>query len=307
MKRFILTLLLIILVGSLTAVSADSAPITLSAPQGAPALTVAVLASEISETEASFDFVAANLITAKFEEAASDFIIAPLNAGAVIYKKGNRNYRLAAVVTWGNLVFASRRAGFTPQDINGNPVTLFGEKTMNASIALYSLEENGIIPSEVNYLASAAETQQLLLSDPDAIVMTAEPMVTVAKIKNEEVEFFLLNDLYQNATGDVGFAQAGLFVRVTSMEEKPEEIRSFMSRIQSSAEACTVDVEKAAEAAVALEILPNMKIALTAIPNCGIRYVSASEAREQIEKTAQIDLTQFGGELPADEFYVDAE
>ena len=271
MKKIILLLVLILVVVNISAVFADSDPVTLSAPQGAPALTVAVLASEISENEASFDFVAANLITAKFEEATSDFIIAPLNAGAVIYKKGNQNYRLAAVVTWGNLVFASRREGFVPQDINGNPVTLFGEKTMNASIALYSLKENGIVPSEVNYLASAAETQQLLLSDPDAIVMTAEPMVTVAKIKNEEVEYFLLNDLYQSVTGDNGFAQAGLFVRAASLEEKPDEIRAFMSRIQSSAEACTVDVEKAAAAAVALEILPNMKIAQAAIPNCGIR------------------------------------
>ena len=62
-----------------------------------------------------------------------------------------------------------------------------------------------------------------------------------------------------------------------------------------------------AEAAAALEILPNAKVAEKAIPGCAIRFVSAKDAKEQVEKTAQIDLSQFGGEVPADDFYYGAE
>ena len=40
---------------------------------------------------------------------------------------------------------------------------------------------------------------------------------------------------------------------------------------------------------------------------CNIRYMDAADAREQIEKTAMIDLKQFGGELPADDFYYSAD
>ena len=57
------------------------------------------------------------------------------------------------------------------------------------------------------------------------------------------------------------------------------------------------------KAAVALEILPNEKVAAAAIPNCGIRYTAAADAKELVEFTANIDLTQFGGAVPADEFY----
>ena len=65
--------------------------------------------------------------------------------------------------------------------------------------------------------------------------------------------------------------------------------------------------EAVAEAAVTLEILPNAKVAMSAIPNCSIRYMSAPEAKEQIETTANVDLSQFGGSVPADDFYYGAE
>ena len=57
------------------------------------------------------------------------------------------------------------------------------------------------------------------------------------------------------------------------------------------------------KAAVLLEILPNEKVAAAAIPNCSIRYTAAADAKELVEFTANIDLTQFGGAVPADEFY----
>ena len=57
------------------------------------------------------------------------------------------------------------------------------------------------------------------------------------------------------------------------------------------------------KAVVALEILPNAKVAERAIPRCALCYVSAADAREQVERTAQVDVAQFGGELPADGFY----
>ena len=52
-----------------------------------------------------------------------------------------------------------------------------------------------------------------------------------------------------------------------------------------------------------MEILLNEKVAAAAIPNCGIRYTAAADAKELVEFTANIDLTQFGGAVPADEFY----
>lgn len=96
---------------------------------------------------------------------------------------GKSTYKLAAVVAWGNLFFASQRKDFSVEDINDASITLFGENTINSSIALFVLRENGIVPKNVSYLAGAANTQQLMLSDPEAIVLTAEPALTAARNK----------------------------------------------------------------------------------------------------------------------------
>ena len=278
----------------------DEYSVKVSAPNGAPALAVATLAVEDPD---SYTFVAADTIAAEFANKTADFIIAPINAGAKLYKAGKSDYKLAAVVTWGNLYIASQKADFALEDINGAAITLFGENTINASVVLYALAENGLEPASVEYLAGAANTQSLLLTDENAIVVTAEPALTAAKMKNDALSSYAVNDLLKAANGFEGYTQAGLFVSAAALENHPEAVSEYLSKAEESVGKAETDVAAVAEAAVALEILPNAKVAAAAIPNCAIRYMSAADAKEQVEATANIDLTQFGGSLPADDFY----
>ena len=301
MKKLLALMLTLILLLSVCAFAgAEDYAIKVIAPSGAPALALAALAVD---TPDNFSFVAADTIGAAFAANEADFIIAPLNAGARLYKAGKSSYKMAAVVCWGNLYFASQKADFQLSDLNGATLTLFGEGTVNASIALYVLEKNGITPASVEYLAGAADTQKLLLSDESAMVMTAEPALTAAKMNNDKVSGIALNDLYKEATGYEGFTQAALFVRAETVEAHPEEVKVFLEKAAESCAKCASDINAVAEAAVALEILPKVPVAVKAIPGCAIRYVAAKEAKEQVEVTANIDLKQYGGEVPADDFY----
>ncbi len=299
MKKMLFLILMLMMSVCLLA-GAEETAFRVSAPAGAPALALATLAVQQPE---NYTFVAADTIAAEFASGASDFIIAPLNAGAKLFKAGKSTYRLAAVVSWGNLYIASQKADFKLEDIAETGITLFGEDTINASIVNYALAQNGITPARVEYLAGAANTQSLLLSDPDSIVVTAEPALTAARIKNEGIIAYAVNDLYKAATGYDGYAQAALFVKAETAELHPAAVAEFLRQAEESCGLCEKDVNAVAEAAVALEILPNQKVAAAAIPNCAIRYLSAPEAREQVEATANVDLAQFGGALPADEFY----
>ena len=298
-------LCLILMSGIIASVSADdSYSIKVSAPNGAPALAVASMA--VSDPD-NYTFVAADTIAAEFANKTADFIIAPLNAGAKLYKAGKSDYKLAAVVTWGNLYIASQKPDFKLEDINGSAITLFGENTINASVVLFALAENGYEPASVEYLAGAANTQSLLLTDENAIVVTAEPALTAAKIKNEGITSYSVNELLKAANGFDGYTQAALFVSADAIENHPEAVADFLVKAEESVNMAQTDTAAVAEAAVALEILPNAKVANTAIPNCALRYLAAADAKEQVEATANIDLSQFGGSIPADDFYYEAK
>ena len=303
MKKILsLVLTALLILGLAVSVTAEDA-LKLTAPSGAPALAVATMAAENPD---NFTFIAADTIAAEFAKAEADFIIAPLNAGAKLYKAGKSAYKLAAVVTWGNLYVAAQKAGFQLQDINGAKLTLFGENTINASVVLYALKAQGIEPAETEYLAGAANTQALLLSDPEAIVVTAEPALTAARMKNEALTAFAVNELL-SAAGIDGYTQAALFVKPETAEARPDAVAAYLKQVEEACGKCESDVDAVAEAAVKLEILPNAKVAAAAIPGCSIRYAAAADAKADVEKTVAIDPAQFGGDVPADDFYYEAK
>lgn len=301
MKRLFSIILATILALSLFVIGhADEYVVKVSSPSGAPGLALVTLAVQNPE---NYTYLTAETITAEFANETADFIIAPLNAGAKLYKAGKSTYQLAAIVSWGNLFLASQRENFTLEDINGGTITMFGEKNINSSIAKFVLAENGITPGNIEYLAGASNTQKLMLSDAQAIVLTAEPALTAARMKNDKITAYSINELYKAVTGHDGFTQAALFVRKQTLENHPEVVDNYLKLVEESCDKCATDIETVAEAAAKMEILPSKKVAMLAIPNCSIRYMSALDAREQIEITANIDLEQFGGAVPSDDFY----
>lgn len=303
MKKLLAVIFSVMMI--VTAAYAGAEDYVIVAPNGAPAIAVAGV---WAENEDSVKTINADTIAEAFGSNQADFIIAPINAGAKLFKAGKSTYRLAAVITWGNLVFASKTEGFTAEMINGSKLVLFGENTINTSIALYVLQQKGIVPESVEYLAGAAETQALLLNGEEGtIVMTAEPAVTAAKMKDDSIVSIPLNDMYKEVNGFDGFAQAGLFVREDTLTENPALVSEALETIRSSVEMCEKDPETVARNVVAMEILPKEPVALKALPGCNIRWMNAADARDQIEMTASIDLKQYGGELPADDFYFSAE
>ena len=104
MKRMLLIVLALALL-TLPAAAEDYA-VKVSSPNGAPGIALATLAVEAPE---QYTYVAAEAITAEFAAANADFIIAPVNAGAKLFKAGKSGYRLAAVVTWATYISRPRR------------------------------------------------------------------------------------------------------------------------------------------------------------------------------------------------------
>ena len=276
------------------------------APQGAPAASLAFIAKEKNE---NYSFISANNISEQFTSKENDFIVAPVNAGAMLYKNGKSNYKLAAVVTWGNLYFATQRADISSiNDLAGKNIVLFGETTINSSLAKYVLAENQIVPT-YEYETTAERTKDLLHDDANAIVMTAEPALTAisAKLKQEgkNVTSFSISEIYSEIS-DAEYTQAGLFVKQDTIDNHKALVDNFINNVSNSCDAIRDDLEGVANTIIELNntglpaALPVLKQAL---PKCNIKFKSAADSKSAVEKTANIDLSKFGGAVPSDDFY----
>lgn len=307
MKKVFLAFLFLFNILLVSACSAtDDYKFTVVAPQGAPAVAVA---SAAIGNEDNFAFINANNISEQFTANDKDIIIAPVNAGAKLYKAGKSTYKLGAVVTWGNLYFASQKSLTSINDLEGQKVTLFGETTINASLAKYVLEKKNIAVT-YEYKGSAEDTKNLLVSDANAIVMTAEPALTAVsnqlKQQNITVSAFSISNLYKEVSDNSEYTQAGLFIKSETIENHKKALNSFLDTIKASCDLVTNDVDKVADNIITLgntglpSALPVLK---TALPKCNIKYVSAQDAKTAVEKTVEIDKTQFGGANPSDDFY----
>ncbi|MGM9968939.1 MAG: hypothetical protein ACI35S_00915 [Anaeroplasma sp.] len=277
----------------------DDYKLSLAAPSGAPAIAAAELAVTYKNEYNITMGLAANALQPLFVNKENDIIIAPINIGANMYSK-NQNYVLASVLTWGNLYFASQKADFTLNSLNDADVTFFGENSVNDVIVKHILEKNNISPANITYLGSTNETRTTLLSNANAIVLVAEPALTVAKVNNNNINSISIQDLYMKESGSNGFPQAGCFVKKETINNHKEIIDLFLSRLYESA---NKDVAIQAEYSEQLELGGTKSILEKAIPNCNINYTKASDAKDAINYVANLKLALFGGILPNDEFY----
>ena len=197
----------------------------------------------------------------------------------------------------------SHRSRISLNDIKDSTITFFGQNSINASIASYVLKEKGYAPASIEYVAEATDTQTLLVTDANAIVLCAEPAISAAKLKKPNITSISVQELYKELTGNDGFTQAGLFVSPKAIEEKKETVDKFINEVSKSIEKCTKSLDEVAQICVELKLLPNLDVAKSAIPLCSVKFMKATDAKTQIETTANVDLSQFGGALPVEEFY----
>ncbi len=305
-KLFIYTTLGAGMILALASCGKDDYKLSVVAPQGAPAVAVASVAKEAKE---DYSFINANNIAEQFTANQADFIIAPVNAGAKLYNAGKSSYKLGAVVTWGNLYFATQRTDILAiQDLSGKSVTLFGENTINSSFAKYVLDLYNVTPT-YSYLGSAENTKELLSNDANAIVMTAEPALTAVtnqlKQNNKTVTSYSITGLY-NEFSIEEFTQAGLFIKESTIEDHKGLVNDYLDAVKASCDLVTSNIDEVANTIIELgntglpSALPVLK---TALPKCNIKFVNALDSKLALEKTASIDLAQFGGATPTDGFY----
>lgn len=287
---------------NLQTTTVDDYKLKIASPSGAPLIAISgALDGKDYETNLN---LAPTLLPAYFGNGSVDFIVAPINMGAQLYKK-SANFKLASVLTWGNLFFASKDENFDElADVNNADLVLFGEGTVNDAVVNYVLTENNITPKTKEYKADTQETQSLLLNDNDnKIFLVAEPALSAAKTKDSTIKSISVQSLFEAKSGAKKFTQAGLFVNIKTANEHKGLVDSFINDVKKSCIDANNNADKIIDSAIKLGITTPKAVLTKAITGCNISFKKAKEAKEELEFTANLMLNLFGGSLPENEFY----
>lgn len=196
-------------------------------PSGAPALA---LLDYVDDENMTIDVVdGSDVLQAEFTNGNADIIIAPINLGAKLVS-ATGNYKLAAVVTWGNLHLVST---LSLEEAKNHPVAAFGEQAVPGKVLNYLSEE--LEGFEFEWFNSVNEASTALMSEQYSSAVLAEPALTLARTKgaHEYDEIVDIQEVYKQKTGYDSYPQAAIFVNVKTLENV-ETLNTFLDSIELS-------------------------------------------------------------------------
>ncbi len=263
-------------------VSYDFSELKMIAPTGAPALSLlpVMKESENITTVSGPENLQAALAAPEPEY---DVIIAPSNLGVKLAGAGKTDYRMLAVVTWGNLYLVGDSEDALAKE---GKLALFGESAVGGLVFKSLYKEEDITP-EITWYAAVTDAQAALLTDEANAALLAEPAATatIAKAKESGKELKIIADL-QKEWGN-GYPQAGLFVRAEAYEENKDLYDALVDTLAAYAgnvntedpAALTADLD-----AVGMETLgmPSSAIVSKVWDRMGVRIVRACEVEAEL-------------------------
>lgn len=265
------------------------------APTGAPALSLVEQVSLDNENTINFvtgsEILSAELVK---NDSEYDIIFAPVNLGCKMIQAGKSAYRLAAIITWGNLYVVGTS---TDELSNSKSFTTFGQ----GSVVDYILKNSVNLENyDVQYFSSAQEVQTKLLSGKSTLAMLAEPAVsaTIQKAKENNIHLEVLIDLqeeYQNSlnTETKGFPQAAIFVKDGSESKVSEFLKCVEKWTNDTALNTPNKIEELVNTVGADTLgVPNATLSKLTWSKQSIKYVDASTCTKDLETLLSLmDIT----------------
>ncbi len=301
MKKITTVLLLAVVFFSMAACNEEKTTIDVITPQGSPALAALYL----HENEAyEMDIVnGPDPLVSAFGSGSHDVILAPTNLGAKMHASGS-DYRFLGAITFGNYYLVTQQQdGFTFDSLDGKEIVMFGRMQTGDAIVQYLCQDTGIEPS-FTYVDSVQSASALWLENPETIILTAEPSLSVLSA-NHDLSIIDIQEIYQETTGDGSYPQAGVFVNKRLSEDRMDEIASD---IEASVEDVLDDPDSAATFAASLDYPFPESVMASAIPRCHLGFIAADDVKDDLEayftRLSQLNPQLYGGELPEEKFYV---
>ncbi len=277
----------------------------------------AVENGEITDNNYTFEMIAdTSEVAAKIAKSEIDIAAVPANLASVIYNNTEGAVEVLAINTLGVLYIVENGESLTSiEDLSGKTIHATGKGATPEFSLRYILSENGIDPDTdvtIEWHAEAAEVLSSISGQENAIAMLPQPFVASALAQNETLRVALDLTEEWNATQEGAempsqLVTGVLIARKAFIEENPAAVEAFLSHYEESVAYINSDVEGGAALVVKYEILPAEPIAVAAIPQCNITYISGTEMKDTLSGYLQVlhdqSAQSVGGAMPGDDFY----
>lgn len=310
MKKILLLIILVLcLVGCNTKTKDE---ITILVPSGIPLIALGDLVDQYQvESVKGPDLLTSGLIANTY-----DLIIAPLNLGAKLSLNNSSNYKLAALITFGNTYIASRKT--TPltriTDLEGEKLLAYGRNAVPDIILRKALEINNVsvqieyqngIDEVIPFFVGNPNNQNDLPENTPKYILATEPYLSKLEL-DYKIELNLLD--LQQVLGDQLIPQAAIFINPES--KNYEKIAGVLENIKNNILSLNQNPKRYAEKIISKSLyFQNLGIETIehSIPRSNIDYLVARENIDLCEAFFQM-LNEYnpnllGGKIPSQEFY----
>lgn len=261
--------------------------LTILTPAGAPAISLVPLMLDTTKDQITI-VDGAEAVGAALVKGSYDVIVAPINLGMNLANKGNSDYVLYGILTWGNLYVVGEGTATLNQ---AGDIALFGQAAVPQKIWDTVKSSLGNVRKDIYYNA-VSDVQVQLLTKKVSLGLMAEPAVTatIAKAKAQGLTLHVVANLqtaWKSVTGLDNYPQAGLFIKKTAdkkvraaVDARFKQITEYVKTINTDPTAIIVPVDEIGAANLGVA---SGAIIASAWERMNVKIVKAKDALPEIE------------------------
>ena len=251
----------------------------------------------------------ASNVVAALANGSADIAALPTNAAAAVYNKTQGKVQVLALNTLGVLYLVTDGSVTVESMADLAGKTVYAPAQNPSFIFQHLCQANGLDDVTIdNTYAQPADLNTAVASGQVSIAVLPEPMVTVAKSKNPDLQVALdLTAEWEKVSAPGSLVQGCVVVRKAFAEENADAVATFLQEYGASIEGMTADIEGTAAKIEANGIFTKAAVAAKAIPNCNVCFITGSEMQTALSEFLNIMFevapASVGGSIPGDDFY----
>ena len=238
-----------------------------------------------------------------------DVAAVPVNLAAVINKKTNGDYLVAAINTLGVLYIVENGETLTSlADLQGKTLYATGQGSTPEYMLNYILEKNGLKDKvTVEWKTEHSELATLVASGEVQYAMLPEPHVTTTLTKNSSLRAAINLTEEWDKVSEGQAVQGCLVVSKKVISEHKAVLDAFLNEYKDSVEFVNNNIPDAAVMIADIGIVGAAAVAEKAIPRCNIVYIDGDAMVTSLAEFYTVlfnaNPASVGGTLPNESLY----